>query len=165
MTTIVLIFPAIVRTAGDHEFAPLPFANRSGFPKTTHLVKSADLTAHPVVNLSKFGHVRLTTGDDIDIIPATWSNVSLFPDGTELEESGPDVNLRPATWSNASVFPSGNELDEAPADVNLRPEPLVNVSTFGSPTLFADEGGGGGGSDTDGDDSMIAGDVIGGTTI
>lgn len=162
MTTIVLIFPAVQLTAGDHEFAARQFANRSVFSKITALVKSADFTASPVINVSTFGHVRLTTGDDFDIIPTPFANASTFG-SPELDESGPDVNLRPTQYVNASTF-GAPELDESADDVNLRVTAFGNVSTFGSQVLSPVEGGGGD-DETDGDDAMIAGSPIGGTTI
>jgi hypothetical protein len=163
VTTVVLIFPAIIPTVGDHEFAARTFANRSAFPSTTRLVASVDLTAGRFVNLSIFGHVRVTTGVDLDLIPTPFANVSAFG-AAELAAAGADVNLRPATFANVSTF-GAPEIAEAPADVNLRPTPVINVSTFGDAVLSPEEGGGGDDEITDGDDMMIAGNMIGGGPI
>jgi hypothetical protein len=137
------IVPQVKPVLDPTDLAPRTFANRSVFPRGTRIEADGTITLTRVINLSTFGHHRITTGADLDILPSRVVNTSTFPTGTEVSESPPDGAIEPSRVVNTSTFPTGTEVSASPADGALRPSRVVNTSTFPTGTVVTEDDDGG----------------------
>lgn len=133
----IILPPA--RVPGPEDLLIRAFTNRSTFGNLT-VVEDIDIQLPTLVNISTFGHLRITLGEEFDIQLPALVNVSTFGD-IEVQESPPDENIQIAALTNVSTF-GELTVQESPADVNIQIDAFVNVSTFGSISVVLADGAG-----------------------